>query len=1290
MSKSHEIRAENHSSVISMGPAELALIYQKRYDALVPLIWAVPTAAAGMISPIRIHIVTKQSFFSKLGSVLKGGSAEHLLKDIFNPIANDHPQLTRDLVSFCLSGEPAAVLGQARLIQHQHHQELFGPIASTRLLHWNPSENASAKARVRLISHFDQGQIEPVVLIRTAKALAELVSDTIQKHAGDQFPDWLHLILADWLHHLEERGHHRAKSGLLTPPLTLDHLQALCLHEDLCDSCWLPYYIDRCSVGRYWGYEHVLAAFDKLEGLAGFLSNNRDHLTNRLYPELSAAGKVNCLKVLGAHNLIGDCTPFIARQLVNSSKLVRKEAALLLTAIPVEAYRSEITHYLIDGNASERKAAAEYIGCTMAEQGRPLLEEALEKETSKSVTSVIEIAMGGTSFKQESQAESPLELPDYDRPDLNNRVSDEVVDTIHRHIQGLQEKQRKIEVRYDWQRSQQKQILALSRADAVKVVKIMNGEDEAQLGWHSVNHFMNDRTLYEHPSIDLINALRLKGKPIQNKNRRPDTIQHGAFSLWLNRQPGKLRDLRALDEVLKVLGWPNDTIELEILCSQWNSSQLFNGLPKEGIWPYFAQSPELLTASLTAISSGKGNWQDISMDRVLEVLSCFPSLPSPVRAGMLQLALGEGKTYRERAQTLLSDLPGIADKVVGALKSTAQESRINAARWLARLQKREAILPLREALAKESREAARATLLSALESLGEDISDFLNPQALLKEAQKGLKKRLPMSLDWFPFETLPALQWEDGEAVDPALPKWWVILACKIKDPGANELLLKYLQRLSEPSRHALALHLLRAFIAQDTRNPSVEEAEAKATAGAPGQLQLWQRWSQYDWGKEFKDKTLEDAHATIRDAYLSTYLGSAIKAKGILSLCAYAPGAEVVALVRAYMKDHYTRRAQIESMLKALALGNDSHVIQLLLSVARRYRTRSVQETARSLVDKIAQRNGWSQDELADRTMPTAGFDEQGKQQLDYGSRQFTLLLDDNLKPVLKNPDGKVIKSLPQPRQADDPALVKEAKASFSAGKKELKQVVEVTSSRLYEAMCAGRAWPVADWKRYLFQHPIGNRLIQRLIWILQGSETPVPFRPTEDGALIDQQDEEVTLEESGTICLLHRTLLDENEADAWATHLKDYAVKPLFEQIGRPIVSGEKVLKNTSLDRYKGYLSDSFTLRGLFTKLGYQRGEAEDGGFFYYYHKAFNSLGLRAVIQFSGNCLPEENVPAALTTMGFTRLSKSRSWFSESDQLPLKDIPPILLSEVMADYRALADKSGGYDEDWESKIPW
>ena len=180
--------------------------------------------------------------------------------------------------------------------------------------------------------------------------------------------------------------------------------------------------------------------------------------------------------------------------------------------------------------------------------------------------------------------------------------------------------------------------------------------------------------------------------------------------------------------------------------------------------------------------------------------------------------------------------------------------------------------------------------------------------------------------------------------------------------------------------------------------------------------------------------------------------------------------------------------------------------------------------------------------------------------------------------------------------------------------------------------------------------------------------------------------------LADGSLVRLAHAALVDAETAKAWVRHFKDYKVKPLFAQMSRqlPEISAEAVADQESgnaIGDRLGWLSDTFTLRGTLTKLGYQRAAAEDGGFFDHYFKEFNSLGLRVNIGFTGNCLPEENVPAALTRLSFEKMG--RRW-SGGDSLPLADIPPVLLAETYADYRAAADACVGFDPQWEKKTPW
>ena len=125
--------------------------------------------------------------------------------------------------------------------------------------------------------------------------------------------------------------------------------------------------------------------------------------------------------------------------------------------------------------------------------------------------------------------------------------------------------------------------------------------------------------------------------------------------------------------------------------------------------------------------------------------------------------------------------------------------------------------------------------------------------------------------------------------------------------------------------------------------------------------------------------------------------------------------------------------------------------------------------------------------------------------------------------------------------------------------------------------------------------------------------------------------------------------------------------------------------LLNDIDIGERLGWVSDAFTLRGAFGKLGYQRAQAEDGGIFDHYYKEFGGAGMRVVIHFSGNALPEDNLPAALKQLSFERLSGP---WKQRAMAPAQ-VPPVLLAEAYNDYLAVA-AHGAFDADWEAKMPW
>jgi hypothetical protein len=111
-------------------------------------------------------------------------------------------------------------------------------------------------------------------------------------------------------------------------------------------------------------------------------------------------------------------------------------------------------------------------------------------------------------------------------------------------------------------------------------------------------------------------------------------------------------------------------------------------------------------------------------------------------------------------------------------------------------------------------------------------------------------------------------------------------------------------------------------------------------------------------------------------------------------------------------------------------------------------------------------------------------------------------------------------------------------------------------------------------------------------------------------------------------------------------------------------------------------------FKLRSLATKFGYTRGQAQDGGWFYDYTKNFPVLGLKAVLNFSGNGLLEENRTVALINMSFQQsTAEETQLFGMFPGMALDEVPAVLLSECYNNLRAIAAAGSDYDPDWEKK---
>ena len=1080
-------------------------------------------------------------------------------------------------------------------------------------------------------------------------------------------PAWLDVLLADVLciPGVWYRSAQVAEIVEARPGWNADRVVELLAEDgtgepDLPAAVFLTAFSDAEDPRHYYRHVRSCPLPAVLPGMLDYLAGHADALPASLVGGLAIHERRHVLTNMKANpswTVAG--VHLLAALAVNSSKELRREAVALLRGMDPAARNAAAALALAGAPASR---AVELVELVSAEGGDEVLSEAAGANR-RLAGLIARIRSRRDALAAE---EAPVEVPPFTPieigPDAAS-VKAELRDVLNRLAGRTDADARQslfIRDRADMARR-------TTDADLDELVAVADGKSRRRpefLRRFNV-HWIADQA----PSLTFAHALRLHCAEDEG------TAAYWWYKMTLNRYMDPDTDPRAVEELMARTGCDRDSL-IESF-----RTYVFQETDVEVSWPWFAERPELLREALERPDSAA---------RALEILGAMPRVPAGLLTMVADVAVGDSKVNRPLAQGVLRSHPRVRVLAEQALGERRAEARASAAAWVGSLGREASVPALQAAVRKEKKDVVRAALLAALGECGGDLSEFLSPRALGAEAARGLKSKTPASLAaWFDFDSLPPVHWSDGAGagteVDPTVIRWWVVLADRLKDPNGRGIIALYLSLLEPSDAAALAGRVVRAWAERDTRRPDPEESRAHAqTAGrwAYDHAQQWLAQCRADkkmadsleWAESQAAITLEDRIAAAYAEHQRTYAGSATADKGLLAFAVGMDDGELAGLVRAYMRDNPGRRAQFDALVHCLYANGGRRALQVLLGVARRHKMAGIQATAGALVQETASERGWSAEELADRTVPTAGFDADGLLHLSYGQRDFTGRLTPDFKIEVSDETGKTRKSLPPARAGEDAEVVRAAKKRLSAARKEAKNVLTLQSERLYEAMCASRTWPAAEWRELLAGHPLVGRLVTRLIWTATPPEGgPLTFRPAEDGVLIGADDAVVELEPHAVVSLAHRARLTDEKAAAWREHLVDYGVEPLFDQLSAAV---PRVAKGqTEMRDLQGHMTDTFALRGTALKRGYKRGEVLDAGTFDAYVKDFAALGLTAVLGFTGSWVPEDKIPCATTSLSFTRGGRP---------VPLDRVPPVLLAECRADYAALA-ALGPYDPDWE-----
>ncbi len=398
-------------------------------------------------------------------------------------------------------------------------------------------------------------------------------------------------------------------------------------------------------------------------------------------------------------------------------------------------------------------------------------------------------------------------------------------------------------------------------------------------------------------------------------------------------------------------------------------------------------------------------------------------------------------------------------------------------------------------------------------------------------------------------------------------------------------------------------------------------------------------------------------------DKWLAT--GAEAKKRWVLYAASIHGGTDIIKKLQHQINEwpKHSRGAIAADAVQALALNPKPEALLIVDSISRKFKFRQIKNAAGEALKFAADQLGITTEELADRIVPNLGFNENMERHFDYGDRKFTVTITPALEVEVFDDNGKKLKNFPAPGKKDDPEKAAENYAAFKEMKKQMKATVTSQKMRLELALSTQRQWTCEAWKKLFVENPIMHQFAIGLIWgVYEDKKLVQTFRYMEDGSFNTEDEEEFELPEKqnnigkinkiSKIGLVHPVELSEESIEAWKTQLEDYEITQPIEQLSRPVYHmTEEEAEEKSMERFGGCILNDLSLQGKMQNMGWYRGQAEDGGIFYFYYREDKEQGLRAEFNFSGSYVGGENEDVTMFDVKFNKKISElpKRYFSE-----------------------------------------
>ncbi|MFI6806761.1 DUF4132 domain-containing protein [Streptomyces luteogriseus] len=389
-----------------------------------------------------------------------------------------------------------------------------------------------------------------------------------------------------------------------------------------------------------------------------------------------------------------------------------------------------------------------------------------------------------------------------------------------------------------------------------------------------------------------------------------------------------------------------------------------------------------------------------------------------------------------------------------------------------------------------------------------------------------------------------------------------------------------------------------------------------------------------------------------------------------------------------------------------ALARVDSEAALAELARLATRVTYKNTAKLLDAALETRATALGLSREEIEELAVPAYGLTDVGHATHHLG--EATALLEiQGTRAVLswRNAAGKPVKSVPAAVRRDHPDELKDLKTAV----KDIDKMLSAQSERLDRQFLARRTWPYATWRERYLDHPLVGTLARRLLWTIDGRTAGYA-----DGALRTLADEPLT--EGTRVELWHPAGREPAEIVAWRDWLERHGITQPFKQAHR------EIYLLTDAERATGTYSNRFAahilrqhqfhslaaIRGWHNKLRLCVDDSAPPA-----TRALPQWGLRAEYWIEGD--GEEYGVDTTDSGSYLRLRTDQvrfypidapensahcyggeyaMWLRDGrdrvDPVPLQDIPPLVLSEVLRDVDLFVGvASVGNDPTWQDGGP-